>query len=152
MARCVLIVDSATGKVIDVAGNVREGGRYRKFVGRMMSADANPVLDYGVNGGNKLEISRGGYAGEEVKIKAATVKVSGDMEVAGDLKVAGVSISDIAGCDLSALVSKEELAEAIEGLSVSEDATLEDVKSTLSALLENLAALVATGNTQTLQE
>lgn len=77
MARCVLIVDSATGKLIDVAGNVREGGRFRKFVARMLSADVNPILDYGANGGDSLEISNGGYAGKEVNIKAETVKING---------------------------------------------------------------------------
>lgn len=77
MARCVLIVDSETGKLIDVAGNVREGGRFRKFVARMLSADVNPILDYGANGGDSLEISNGGYAGKEVNIKAETVKING---------------------------------------------------------------------------
>lgn len=84
MARCVLIVDSETGKLIDAAGNVREGGRYRKFVSRMLSSDKNPVLDYGANGGDKLEISNGGYPGAEVNIKARVLTISGDLRVNGN--------------------------------------------------------------------
>ena len=83
MARCVLIVDSETGKLVDVAGNVREGGRYRKFIGRMLSSDRNPMLDYGANGGSKLEISDGGYAGDEIDLKARLVNISGDLRVGG---------------------------------------------------------------------
>ena len=32
MAKVISIVDSDTGALVDVAGNSREGGRYRKFV------------------------------------------------------------------------------------------------------------------------
>lgn len=90
MARVVLIVDSATGTLIDVAGNVREGGRYRRFVKRMLSADKNPVLDYGGNGGDKLTISKGGGRGSEINLKANTVNVD------GELKVGGKTIAEIA--------------------------------------------------------
>ena len=83
MARCVLIVDSNTGQLIDVAGNVREGARYRKFAGRLLSPGPNPRLDYGVNGGNALEISNGGYEGERVDIKARSVNVTGTLSSNG---------------------------------------------------------------------
>ena len=90
MARVVLIVDSATGTLIDVAGNVREGGRYRKFVKRLLSTDKNPVLDYGGNGGDKLTISKGGGRGSEINLKANTVNID------GELKVGGKTIAEIA--------------------------------------------------------
>lgn len=83
MARVVLIVDSATGALIDVAGNVREGGRYKKFVKRILSTDRNPKLDFGGNGGDSLEVSKNGAQGEEIKLHAKKVKVTGDLEVGG---------------------------------------------------------------------
>lgn len=90
MARVVLIVDSATGALIDVAGNVREGGRYRKFVKRLLSTDKNPVLDYGGNGGDTLTISKGGGKGAAINLKANLVNVD------GELKVGGKTIAEIA--------------------------------------------------------
>lgn len=90
MARVVLVVDSATGALIDVAGNVREGGRYRKFVKRLLSTDKNPVLDYGGNGGDTLTISKGGGKGAAINLKANTVNVD------GELKVGGKTIAEIA--------------------------------------------------------
>lgn len=90
MARVVLIVDSATGALIDVAGNVREGGRYRKFVKRLLSTDKNPVLDYGGNGGDTLTISKGGGKGKAINLKANLVNVD------GELKVGGKTIAEIA--------------------------------------------------------
>jgi hypothetical protein len=96
MARVVLIVDSATGTLIDVAGNVREGGRYRKFVKRMLSTDKNPVLDYGGNGGDKLTISKGGGRGSEINLKANTVKVDGELKV-GEKTIAEIAASEAVG-------------------------------------------------------
>lgn len=95
MARVVLIVDSATGALIDVAGNVREGGRYRKFVKRLLSTDRNPVLDYGGNGGDTLTISKGGGKGEAINLKANLVNVD------GELKVGGKTIAEIAASGAS---------------------------------------------------
>ena len=83
MARVVLIVDSRTGALIDVAGNVREGGRYYMFAKRMLSLDKNPLLDYGANGGDSLEISNGGSPGKKIALKADVVEVSGSMTVGG---------------------------------------------------------------------
>ena len=101
MARVVLVVDSATGALIDVAGNVREGGRYKKFVKRMLSLDKNPVLDYGGNGGDTLTISKGGGKGAAINLKANVVNID------GDLKVGGKTIAEIAaegaGSSLDAL-------------------------------------------------
>ena len=90
MARVVLVVDSATGALIDVAGNVREGWRYKKFVKRILSTDKNPVLDYGGNGGDTLTVSKGGGRGKAINLKAETVNVD------GELKVGGKTISEIA--------------------------------------------------------
>ena len=90
MARVVLVVDSATGALIDVAGNVREGGRYKKFVKRLLSTDKNPVLDYGGNGGDTLTISKGGGKGAAINLKANLVNVD------GELKVGGKTIAEIA--------------------------------------------------------
>ena len=84
MARVVLIVDSSTGALIDVAGNVREGARYKKFVKRLLSLDPNPVLDYGANGGDSLSVSKGGYQGEKIRLDAKTVEVTGELTVGGN--------------------------------------------------------------------
>lgn len=81
MARVVLVIDSATGSLIDVAGNVREGGRYKKFVKRILSTDKNPVIDYGGNGGDTLTISNGGKRGKAINLKADTVYVDGELKV-----------------------------------------------------------------------
>ena len=83
MARVVLIVDSATGALIDVAGNVREGGRYKKFAKRILSLDKNPTLDYGANGGDTLNISKGGVRGKEINLLADTVNVPGELKIGG---------------------------------------------------------------------
>jgi LysM repeat protein len=90
MARVVLVVDSATGALVDVAGNVREGGRYKKFVKRILSTDKNPVLDYGGNGGDTLIISKGGGRGKAINLRADIVNVD------GELKIGGKTIAEIA--------------------------------------------------------
>lgn len=90
MARIVLLVDPNTGALVDIAGRNREGGKFLKFVRRMLSLDKNPILDYGANGGDTLEISKNGAAGKTVNIKADTVNVS------GDIKSKGQSMTDIA--------------------------------------------------------
>lgn len=83
MAKVVLILDSATGHLVDVAGNMREGGRYAKFVRRFLSSDRNPVLDYGVNGGDSLVVCQDGEEGKKISLMAELVSVSGDLEVGG---------------------------------------------------------------------
>lgn len=83
MARVVLIVDSETGALIDVAGNSREGGRYLKFVRRILSIDRNPILDYGCNGGDTLTVSKGAGKGAEIKLLANKVSVSDSLEING---------------------------------------------------------------------
>lgn len=83
MSRVVLIVDSESGALIDVAGNVREGGRYEAFAKRLLSLDKNPTLDYGANGGDELTISKGGYPGAAINLKADEVRVSGRLLVEG---------------------------------------------------------------------
>lgn len=83
MSRVVLIVDSESGALIDVAGNVREGGRYEAFAKRLLSLDKNPTLDYGANGGDELTISKGGYPGAAINLKADEVRVSGRLLVGG---------------------------------------------------------------------
>ena len=89
MARVVMIVDSDTGELIDVAGNVREGGRYKKLAKRMLSPDGSG-LDYGFAGGNTLTISKGGGRGSAINLLADTVNVP------GELKVGGKTIAEIA--------------------------------------------------------
>ena len=81
MARLVIVVDSETGELIDVAGNAREGGRYKKFAKRMLSTNKNPVLDYGVNGGDSLEISKGGSEGVKIELMANKVNIAGNLTV-----------------------------------------------------------------------
>ena len=83
MARLVLMADSDTGRMIDATGTVREGARYRKFAGRMLSTDRDPTLDYGYNGGDALTVSRGGSKGREIRLLAETVSVPGRLEVGG---------------------------------------------------------------------
>jgi len=102
MARVVLIMDSDTGALVDVAGNLREGGRYARFAKRMLSLDANPTLDYGANGGDSLTISRNGSPGREINLKAATVNVSGTLKVNGrevGPSGGGASLDDVVGTD-----------------------------------------------------
>lgn len=84
MSRVVLIVESNTGELVDVAGNSREGGRYAKFVDRILSSDRKNL-----NYDGSLEISNGGYDGTEINLRAQTVNVT------GDLKVGGKSVPDL---------------------------------------------------------
>ncbi len=101
MSRVVLIADSETGKLVDVAGNNREGGRYAKFAKRMLSSDTNPVLDYGLNGGDTLNVSRNGGRGEKIRLDARTV------EITGDVTIGGKSIQEIAaGMDVDAVIGR----------------------------------------------
>ena len=188
MARVVLIIDSDTGKLVDVAGNPREGERYRKFVGRMLSADGTN-LDYGVGGGSSLTVSKGGYNGDEIKLLADVVKVPGTLMVNGktvedvvdsraektlkgvvgtpnqivvtqekvpdpstgklvprarvSLDPSVVSKLDVIG-GLSGFVSRGDIAEVVEGLSVNPGDDLADVKDVLGTLLNRLKALAPT--------
>lgn len=96
MARCVLIIDSVTGELIDAAGNGREGGRYKKFVQRLLSRDTNPVLDYGGNGGDALTIAKNGGKGKAIHLKADTVYVSDDLKI-GDRTVAEIAADQLRG-------------------------------------------------------
>lgn len=92
MARVILVVDSTTGALIDVAGNVREGGRYKKFVKRILSTEENPVLDYGGNGGDTLTVSKGGGRGKAINLKADTVYIDGELKV-GDKTIEEIAAS-----------------------------------------------------------
>lgn len=115
MARVVLIVDSATGTMIDAAGRGREGARYRKLAKRMLSLGTpTAVLDYGGNGASKLEVSDGGDAGEEINLKASSVNIlTSDPSSPAVLKVNGKTLEEIissqAGGDalLDKIVGKE---------------------------------------------
>jgi len=82
MTRVVMIVDADTGRLIDVAGNNREGGRYSRFVKRLLSADGKN-LDYGIGENDSLTVSKGGYRGKEINLKAATVNVDGELKING---------------------------------------------------------------------
>lgn len=83
MSRVVVVIDSNTGAVIDVAGNKRETGRYAKFVKRMLSLDKNPTLNFGGNGGDTLTISKNGNEGEAVNILTKVLNVSGVVKAKG---------------------------------------------------------------------
>ena len=197
MARVVIILDPNTGALIDVAGHSREDSRYLKFVKRMLSLDKNPILDYGNNGGDTLEISKGGSAGKAVNIKADVLNVSGVVK-SGDKTIADIvneRISDVASIlrgkngeieitekqdedsgqtyyeisldsavstlieqldeELEAMqevpkkyISKQSLSEALEGIEIHEDDTLEDVKAQFSALVRNLNAIASEADTE----
>lgn len=197
MARVVIILDPNTGALIDVAGHSREDSRYLKFVKRMLSLDKNPILDYGNNGGDTLEISKGGSAGKAVNIKADVLNVSGEVK-SGDKTIAEIvneRISDVASIlkgkdgeieitekqdedsertyyeisldsavstliehldeELEAMqgvpkkyISKQSLSEALEGIEIHEEDTLEDVKAQFSALVRNLNAIASEANTE----
>lgn len=83
MSRVVLIADEDTGRLVDIFGSSRESGRYARFAKRMLSPGQNPVLDYGANGGDRLEISASGANGAEVDILADVVNIPGELKVAG---------------------------------------------------------------------
>lgn len=190
MARIVLVIDSSTGELIDVAGNYKEGGRYKKFAKRILSSDKNPVLDYGGNGGSSLTISKNGGNGAEINLLADKVNVAGDLSINGkdisslltkedaldnikgsegqisvsksytadengeqvkyitlslDEHVLGkLEIVDNLAGDAKTLVKKQDLYDLVSGLSVDEDATLEDVKGTLRVLINGLKNIIGT--------
>jgi len=128
MARVVVIVNSDTGALVDIAGNAREGGRYEKFAKRMLSTDKDPVLDYGGNGGDVLIISANGENGKEIRLLADKVVVSNVLEINGKT--------------MDDFVSKAELSSAIS--SVNHNPTnLEELKSAFSLLMSNLENLVS---------
>lgn len=83
MSRVVLIADEDTGRLVDIFGSSRESGRYARFAKRMLSPGRNPVLDYGADGGDRLEISASGANGAEVNILADVVNIPGELKVAG---------------------------------------------------------------------
>lgn len=190
MARVVIIVDSATGALIDVAGHRREDSRYLKFVKRMLSLDKNPILDYGNNGGDTLEISKNGSAGKAVIVKSDVLEVTGDIKSKGKTiaEIIAERISDVTSIlrgkegeivfseivdeesgkaymqisldeaisstigniveQLEVIgempkkyVSKQSLSDALEGIEIHDEDTLEDVKARFSALLSRLKAI-----------
>ena len=189
MARVVIIADSETGELIDVAGNAREGGRYRKLAGRMLSPDGTQ-LDYGANGGDSITVSKSGGRGTAINLLADTVNVPGTLKVGGktvseiaDVS-AGAALGDVVGTpgqiavqavtitdpstgnvrpgvrisldavilnklsavetaigSLSGVVTRQNIADVVEGLSVEPSDTLDDIKGTLRVLLERLHEL-----------
>ena len=192
MSRVVVVIDSNTGAVIDVAGNKRETGRYAKFIKRMLSLDKNPTLNYGFNGGDTLTISKNGNEGAAVNIKAKVLNVSGQIksngqtleQIASDQiqsvldKVYGtdgeidvttlidaesgepyIQISlnasvvnqlaaferdlDEQAAGAGKFVTKEALAEAINGITIEEEDGIDELKEKFSTLLENLATLAS---------
>ena len=99
MSKVVVVIDSNTGAVIDVAGNKRETGRYAKFVKRMLSLDKDPTLNFGFNGGDTLTISKNGGNGKAVNIKADVLNVSGEIKSNGQTldKIAAGQIQSVLG-------------------------------------------------------
>ena len=142
MARVVIIVDSNTGALIDVAGHRREDGRYMKFSGRMLSIDRNPILDYGNNGGDTLEISKKGSAGKAVIVKADVLDVTGDIKSKGKTVAEMVAdrISDVTSVlrgKPGEIVISEELDEDT-GQTYFEISLNDAVSSEIAALAEQL--------------
>ena len=145
MARVVIIVDSSTGALTDVAGHRREDGRYAKFAGRMLSIDKNPILDYGNNGGDTLEISQNGSAGKAVIVKSDVFEVTGDIKSNGKTIAEMVAdrISDVTSVlrgRPGEIVISEEIDEETEQtyMEISLD---EGVSSTIENLIEQLGAI-----------
>jgi hypothetical protein len=184
MSRCILVIDSERGELVDVAGNVREGGRYLKFAKRLLSTAENPVLDYGANGGDTLTVSMDGGIGAAINLNARVVNVPGDIKLNGesiskiissevadaidnirgsdgeigvkkDSETGNIVISlspavtekldliDVAVGNLASnqFVSRQEIANAIDGLSVEDEDDLDQVKGTLRVLLERLGEI-----------
>ena len=148
MARVVVIADSDSGELVDVAGNKREDGRYRKLAKRMMSSDKDPVIDYGANGGSKLTISSNGGAGDEIVLDARKVTISGDMTV-GEKTIAAVA-QENAGKVLDNLCGKsgeitieQNLGSGIRTIAISGSfkKTVNDLGNAVSAGLVYKAAL-----------
>lgn len=184
MSRCILIIDSESGDLIDVAGNVRERARYLKFAKRILSNDENPVLDYGANGGDTLTVSMDGGIGSAINLNARVVNIPGDIKLNGSSvrdmisSEASDAMENIIGADgeirvekdpetgktvislghavtekldmidvavgnlaSNQFVSRQEIANAIYGLSIKDDDGLDQVKSTLRVLLERLGEI-----------
>ena len=194
MSRVVVVIDSATGAAVDVAGNKRETGRYAKFTKRMLSLDKNPTLDFGGNGGNTLTIARNGGVVKDtvINLVAETVKVSGTIKdkdgrtmeqiatdqfknvldmISGTINEVDVSLVDGSSSSdelpriqisldnafinrIEALekkssesegdagyITKTELADALDGVSVQDDDDFDTVKSQFAALLTRLSEL-----------
>lgn len=121
MSRCILIIDSATGELIDVAGNGREGGRYKKFVSRLLSRDTNPVLDYGGNGGDVLTVAKNGGKGKAIYLKAETVYVSDALRISGKTvdeiaseRAKGV-LDDLVGTENEITVKPDKIVDPLTG-------------------------------------
>ena len=184
MSRCILIIDSERGDLVDVAGNVREGGRYLRFAKRLLSTAENPVLDYGANGGDTLTVSMDGGIGAAINLNARVVNVPGDIKLNGESirelisSEAEGAVDNISGADgeisvnkdsetgntvislspavtekldlidvavgnlaSNQFVSRQEIANAIKGLSVEDDDSLEQVRGTLRVLLDRLGEI-----------
>lgn len=125
MSRVVMIVDSATGSLVGADGRTREGARYKKLAKRMLSLGNPAVLDYGGNGASKMEISNGGYAGDEIVLKAKSVKIAAGGGQDATLTVNGSTIEEMiaAGGSVSTLLGK------IKGTEGQIDADIEDNSS-----------------------
>ena len=190
MSRCILVIDSESGELVDAAGNVREGARYLKFAKRLLSTAENPVLDYGANGGDTLTVSMDGGIGAAINLNARVVNVPGDIKINGESirelisSEASDAVDNISGADgeisvekdpetgntvislspavtekldqidvavgnlaSNQFVSRKEIANAIEGLSVEDDDDLEQVRGTLRVLLEKLGEIAESSGT-----
>ena len=146
MHRIVLVIDSETGKLVNMAGVPSEQGRYRKFVKRILSTDLNPHLDYGGNGGRSLSIDCNGDNGDRITLAADDVRVTGDLHI-GDKSV----MEEIDGIaeELGELyVSKAALAEAVDGIEITEEDTLETLKEKMGTLISNLSDISGGGGEQ----
>ena len=91
-------------------------------------------------------MSDGGYAGEEISLKADAVKVSGTTFTVGGKKLEDIILSVIeeAESDSDVFVRKEDLANAISGVSFDEGDTLETVKEKLNGLLDSISSILET--------
>lgn len=148
MSRIVLIIDSDTGKFIDVTGRTKESGRYLKFAKRLLSADKNPTLDYGGNGGDSLTISKGGKKGKAINILADNVNVAGNLTVAGKqiselVKENPTEALDyIVGTPDEILVTSTDLnrnGEITKGIKISFAQNISDKLSAVDASLDSIS-------------
>lgn len=145
MARVVVMVDSATGKLIDANGTVREGARYRKFAGRILSLGLPTAeLDYGANGATKLDVTCGGGTGDEINLKAKRVNISSSSRDAV-LSIDGKTLDEIIAAGGSQaegqFVAKSDIADVVDGLYVADDASAEEVRDALRSLVYRLSEL-----------
>lgn len=73
------------GLLVNSKGVNGESGRMKKLASRMLGGNSSKAtLNYGWNGADELEISKGGQEGEKITLNAATTVVTGDLRVGNE--------------------------------------------------------------------